>query len=172
MLILILPATFIVVFLCLQGYHHNRRTPLADWRMSILQTATLLGGYMVLFSELLSLFHALTTVWVAAFWGAALLFSTILGWRSGWILEGFHSLKSGWTKPGWFDILAGTIVMVILTLLFVVAVKSPVNNNDSLQYHMSRVMHWVQNRRLAALRNKFHSSTNPPPMGRTGNFKY
>jgi|WetSurSiteA1Bulk_404760.scaffolds.fasta_scaffold16860_2 hypothetical protein len=148
MLILILPATFIVVFFCLQGYHHNQRTPFADWRMSVLQSAALLGGYMVLFSELLSLFHALTAFWVAVFWGVAFVFSMILGWRSGWILEEFHSLKTGWTKPGWFDILAGTIVMIILTLLFIVAVKSPINNNDSLQYHMSRVMHWVQNHSL------------------------
>jgi len=149
MLILILPATFIVVFFCLQGYHHNRRTPLADWRMSVLQSATLLGGYMVLFSELLSLFHALTVFWVAAFWGAALIFSTILGWRSGWIHEGFQSLKTGWTKPGWFDILAGTILTIILALLFFVAVKSPVNNNDALRYHLARVVHWIQDQSLS-----------------------
>jgi hypothetical protein len=164
MLILILPATFIVVFFCLQGYHHNRRIPLADWRMSVLQSAALLGGYMVLFSELLSLFHALTAFWVAVFWGAALLISTIAGWRSGWILEGFQSLKSGWTKPGWFDILAGTIVTIILALLFFVAVKSPVNNNDSLQYHMSRVMHWVQNRSLEHYATSYIPQLIHPPL--------
>ncbi len=100
---------------------------------------------MVLFSELLSLFHALNTLWVSIFWGLALTASIVLGWKKGWILEGFHSLRTGWRKPGWFDILAGTIVAIILVLLFVVAVKSPVNNNDALLYHMSRTMHWAQN---------------------------
>lgn len=148
MLILLLPAIFIVVFLNLTGYHFRQRTPLADWRLAFLQSATLMGGYMVLMSEFLSLFHALTTLWVAFFWGLALTTAIMVGWKTGWFTEGFKSLKAEWKKPGWFDILAGTILAIILALLFIVAIKSPVNNNDSLQYHMSRVMHWAQNRGL------------------------
>jgi 4-amino-4-deoxy-L-arabinose transferase-like glycosyltransferase len=148
MLILLPPATFIAVFLGLNGYHSRQLSPLTDWRTSFLQSATILGGYMVLFSELLSLFHALTTLWVALFWGLALVMAILLGWKKGWISEGIDSLKAGWKKPDWFDILAGTILTIILVLLFFVAIKSPVNNNDSLQYHMSRVMHWVQDQGL------------------------
>ena len=146
--ILLLPAIFIVVFLNLNGYHTRKQTPLAEWRMALLQTAALLGGYMVLFSELLSLFHALTTLWVAFFWGLALVFAIVFGWKKGWIYEGFVSLKKGWIKPDWFDILAGVFTGILLALLLFIAIKSPVNNNDSLQYHMSRVMHWVQDQGL------------------------
>ncbi len=40
--------------------------------------------------------------------------------------------------------------MVLLAgLLFYIAVRSPSNTIDSLQYHMSRVMHWTQNQSLA-----------------------
>jgi hypothetical protein len=149
MLILLIPATFISVFLSLTGYHVNRRTSLADWRMSFLQSATFLGGYMVLFSELLSLFHALTTFWVASFWSAALILSIVLGWKKGWIVTGVLSLKNAWKKPDGFDLLVGSMVILIMTLLFFIAVKSPVNNNDSLRYHLARVAHWIQNNDLS-----------------------
>ena len=148
MLILLLPAVFIVVFLNLTGYHVRQRTPLSDWRLAFMQSATFVGGYLVLISELLSLFHALTALWVAILWGLVLGAALLTGWKTGWFTEGFRSLITGWKKPGWFDILAGAILTIILVLLFIVAVKSPVNNNDSLQYHMSRVMHWAQNQGL------------------------
>ncbi len=116
--------------------------------MAFLQSATFMGGYMVIVSEFLSLFHALTTLWLALFWGLALVAAIIIGWKKGWFNEGFNSLKAEWKKPDWFDILAGTILAIILVLLFFIALKSPANNNDSLFYHMSRVMHWAQNRGL------------------------
>jgi hypothetical protein len=148
MLILLLPAAFISLFLSINGHHARQRTPLADWRTAFLQSATLLGGYMVLFSELLSLFHALTTTWVTFFWALALLATIIIGLRKKWLPEGFLALKNAWKKPDRFDILAGTILLIILVLLFFIAIKSPVNNNDSLQYHMARVMHWAQDQSL------------------------
>ena len=119
MLILLIPATFIAVFLSLCGYHASRRTPLADWRMSVLQAATLMGGYMVLFSELLSLFNSLNTLWVTIFWGAALAFfdHTRLANRMD-SRKDSHSLKNGWKKPEWFDILAGSITAIILVIAF------------------------------------------------------
>src|SRR5512137_815959 len=143
MLIPLIPATFIAVFLGLTGYHINQRTPLADWRMAFLQTAAFLGGYMVLVSEFLSLFHALNTLWVAFFWSAALVISVGLGWRNGWIATGVFSLKNAWKKPGWFDIFAGGMIVLIMAFLFLIAVKSPPNNNDSLRYHLARVAHWI-----------------------------
>jgi hypothetical protein len=149
MLIFLLPAVFIVVFLNLTGYHVSQRTPLSDWRLAFMQSATLVGGYMVLISELLSLFHALTTLWVAIFWGLALGAALLTGWKTGWFTEGFRSLITGWKKPGWFDILAGAILTIILVLLFIVAVKSPVNNNDALRYHLARVAHWIQDESLS-----------------------
>ncbi len=162
MLILLIPATFISVFFGLIGYHVNQRTPLADWRISFLQSATFLGGYMVLFSELLSLFHALTTFWVAFFWSAALIISIVLGWRKGWIVTGVLSLKNAWKKPDWFDILAGSLLSIILFLLLVVALKSPINNNDSLLYHMGRVVHWAQNSSLSHYATQYeHQLSNP-----------
>jgi hypothetical protein len=155
MLILLLPATFISLFLTINGYHTRQQTLRADWRTAFLQSATLMGGYMVMFSELLSLFHALTTVWVAFFWALALVTTLIFGWRKGWLSEGFLALENGWNRPGWFDILAGTILTVILVILFFIAIKSPVNNNDSLQYHMARVMHWAQDKSLAHYATNF-----------------
>jgi 4-amino-4-deoxy-L-arabinose transferase-like glycosyltransferase len=148
MLILLLPISFISLFLALMGYHLRQRTPLSDWRTAFLQTATFLAAYMVLFSEFLSLFHALTQFWVACFWFLAFIVVALLGWRKGWYSESISFLRNIRLKPDWFDIFAGSILVIILGLLFFIAVKAPVNNNDSLQYHMARVVHWAQNKSL------------------------
>jgi hypothetical protein len=50
--------------------------------------------------------------------------------------------------PGADVALVAGIALLALTL-FVVAFLSPPQSSDSLGYHMSRVMHWIQNRSLA-----------------------
>jgi hypothetical protein len=145
MLILLPIIAFVFIFLALLGFEYTTGTQRVSARGVFLQTSALLGAYTVLFSELLSLFSALNTLWVSVSWGIALAVSVYLGWRKGWVAKGVTVLRSKWQKPDLFDWVAGTTLAIILSLLFVVAVKSPPNNNDSLLYHMSRVMHWAQN---------------------------
>ena len=40
-------------------------------------------------------------------------------------------------------------IAIILFSTFCIAVIAPPNNNDSMTYHMSRVMHWIQNNSVA-----------------------
>lgn len=148
MLILIPALTFLVTFLVFTGYTGSRTEGQAGWRHAFLLAATTLGGYMVIYSEILSLFNALTRPWMAACWSIALVAGLWFGWRQGHLKKGGELVWQQIRSLRFFDIIMLILLGMILLALFVVAVKSPPNNTDSLQYHMSRVMHWAQDQSL------------------------
>jgi hypothetical protein len=148
MLILIPAITFLVTFLVLAGYSGSRTEVQAGWRHSFLLAAITLGGYMVIYSEVLSLFNALSRPWVAICWGIALVVALWFGWRKGLLKKGGVLVWQQIHTFRFFDFTMAILLGVILLALFVVAVKSPPNNTDSLYYHMSRVMHWAQDQSL------------------------
>jgi len=138
---------FLLLFLALLGEQESRRIdPGGGMPAAFVKSAAVLGGYLVLSSEILSLFRGLTRAGVVVGWGMALAGIVWLGWRQGWILAGGRYLAKRIQRLrwDWFNVLAGMLLGLILALLFVVAVLSPPNNDDSLQYHMSRVVHWAQ----------------------------
>jgi len=147
--VIILPLlTFGVVFLGLFGLNSRRQDRWGGGRLSLLESAAFLGAYLAAFTEILSLLRLLTGPWSALCWGLALILAGWLGWRGGWLADGLHALLAHRPRPDGFDWAAGAILALILILLLVAALVSPSNNNDSLQYHMSRVMHWAQDRSL------------------------
>jgi len=85
---------------------------------------------------------------VSVSWSVALFGLAWLGWRKGLFAAGLHYLRASWRRPDRFDVAVALALGFILVLLLLVALISPPNNNDSLQYHMSRVMHWAQNQSL------------------------
>jgi len=142
---------FLLLFLALLGEQESRRIdPGGGMPAAFVKSAAVLGGYLVLSSEILSLFRGLTRAGVVVGWGMALAGIVWLGWRQGWILAGGRYLAKRIQRLrwDWFNVLAGMLLGLILALLFVVAVLSPPNNNDSLLYHMTRVVHWAQNTSL------------------------
>jgi hypothetical protein len=122
--------------------------PELGWRRSVLRAALIWGVWLVLSTEVLSLFKALTP------WGFSLawLLSALIG--GGWLvfrLRGGHTLR----RPT-LDLLKQpvnaamvVVVLVIFALTLVVAWFAPPNTFDSLNYHMSRVAHWAQNHSVA-----------------------
>lgn len=119
-----------------------------DWRLSCTRTVLLVGSMLLLTTEILSLFSAisrlsLTMVWSLTFTGAVvvLLRTGGLGGRLN-----FRRLLGHWSGAGWF--LAGT--GVVLGLTAIVAWLAPPQTWDSLNYHLSRVAHWDQ---LGAVRH-------------------
>jgi hypothetical protein len=148
MLILIPALTFIAAFLVFLGYTRSHKEIPSGWQHSFLLTAVTLGGYMVIYSEVLSLFHALALPWIVACWGIALVAVLWFGWRQGLLKKGgevtWHQIHSF----RFFDICMVLLLGAILLTLFDVVIKSPPNNTDSLLYHMSRVMHWAQDQSL------------------------
>lgn len=145
MLIILPVLTFAMLFLTILGVQSRRQETLAGARAAFLETAAFLGGYMLIYSEFLSLFKLLVQPWVSLSWGLAFVGVGWFGWRKGLLSDGLHRLRSKWQRPERFDVVAGILLALILMLLLLTALIAPSNNNDSLRYHMSRIVHWAQN---------------------------
>ena len=149
MLILLPLAAFAVSLMVILGEDHPSD---AQWREAggaFLRAAVLWGTFVALSSELLSLVQALTRVGVALSWLAALTLAGGVGWRRGSLRRGLAKLRAlpAPTGAAHRGLLAG--MAVVAGSLLLVAWMSPPNTVDSLQYHMSRVAHWAQQRSLA-----------------------
>jgi hypothetical protein len=148
MLIFLLVLSVLITFLDLLGLQIEAPTRFNGWRVASLQTALVTGVFIALQSEILGLFNLLALPYVAGIWGFTLLLSTWLGWRKGWLQRGWLRLMASVHLLDWFTIFTLVIFSSIFASLLVVALIAPTNNVDSLNYHMSRVMHWIQDRNL------------------------
>ena len=126
-------------------FHYlGNRWSFDDARSLVIRTSLLLGGYLVLLVEALSLFKAVTRPGLILGW----LFPIALfgGWVWRRLREGeairFPSIRLPRGLADW-GLLAG--VVLVLATTATVAWLTPPQTWDSLTYHMSRVAHWAQN---------------------------
>jgi hypothetical protein len=118
---------------------------LVGWPQVILLAGVLWGLWLTLTTEILSLFKGLEFYTVLGSWCLLLLWSL-------WIIYRF---PQNWLEkprvlplPLSLRILSGIIILIMATS-GMVALVSPPNNWDSMTYHLSRVMHWIQNQSVA-----------------------
>jgi hypothetical protein len=105
---------------------------------------------MALSSEALSLIGALTQPVLVIVWLVALLFLSVYVQKRRIIKQAVGRIRE---RP---DLGKGTkterallaVTGIFASVLFFVARVAPPNTNDSLSYHLSRVMHWIQNQGL------------------------
>ncbi len=149
MLIVIPILTILLVFLNLLGLQQVRSSRLTGSRVALLQAVLIAGVFIALQSELLSLLHWLGRPYVVGLWSVALLLSAWVGFRMGLISRGWNRLDTSLQSLDRIEGVSLGVFGLVILLLLVVAVIAPANNMDSLLYHMSRVMHWAQDRSLA-----------------------
>jgi hypothetical protein len=112
------------------------------WRLVILDLALLFGGWIVLSTEVLSLFQILTPKAIALSWVA-------FGLGVGAYALQTRRRRSQSPTPSLapFDledrVLLGGIGLILL-LLGIMATIAPPNTWDSMTYHLPRIMHWLQ----------------------------
>ena len=163
MLILLPLATFGAGFLLLLAGHGSKSGPSEDWRGAFLKAAIAWGAAVAVLSEGLSLIGGLRLPWLALGWLAILLLLLVSGIRRGSLSAGWSQLaairipEDRWAR----GLLAGLLALVLALLM--VAWISPPNNVDSLLYHMSRVMHWIQNGSLRHYAASYHHQLFMPP---------
>ncbi len=134
---------FFILFLSLKQSPNS----FLGWRGSFLLAATLWGVLVVLGTEILSLFHALTRGPMEAFWILASLTAGSVFWKFLPREKKFmfpplpHFAREDW-------VLLGSI-FIIVSAIGIGAWIAPPNNWDSMTYHMGRVAHWAQNHTIA-----------------------
>ncbi len=117
-----------------------------SWQEAILALAIACGAWTAVTSEVLSSFRALERGWIAALWlppAAALAF---------FLARQARAVRCSPRRTPRIDTLALlclSFVAVDVVILLVIALVAPPNTNDALQYHLSRVAHWAQQRSLS-----------------------
>lgn len=116
-----------------------------SWRGAGLSAAVAWGTLLTAITESLSLVHGLTTGGVAGLWLAVDMALAIVWWR--WAAGAGLTRVSIPQSPFLRVALGGIGLIAAVTGL--IALLAPPNNWDSMTYHMSRVVHWMQNRSVA-----------------------
>ena len=136
--------------------------PDEDWRSATLSSALVWGVLVTASTEILTLFRFLTFGSVLTWWLLAVIALGFIYYRL--IRKKKRSLPL-LTIPKISPVLLvllGGVVFIAVTV-GVIAVVAPPNNWDSMTYHMSRVVHWIQNHSVAHYPTYFLAQLFYPP---------
>lgn len=127
----------------------------ADWRQVFLSASVIWGVILAAITEILSLFHLINRPWLLGAWllisGAIALFLALYHSPTHILIKVSH-LSHSFSRAVRANPLLGFALLslsIILILSGLVAIAAPPNNYDSMTYHMSRVMNWLQNQSVA-----------------------
>lgn len=153
-MLIILPLTTLIVLFIFFAQNY-------PWRKAILSAAIVWGVFIVATTELLSLFRGFSVVSLTILWSIFELLTIALvlvnnrqkakqalSQRNSYSLNTFESLVKE-AKGRWFLAVLLLAIVSIITLVGVIAIVAPPNTWDSMTYHMSRVVHWIQNGSVA-----------------------
>jgi 4-amino-4-deoxy-L-arabinose transferase-like glycosyltransferase len=117
-------------------------------RVAFLKCAVLHGIAIIILTEILSSVKLLAFAAVAAFWLIATLCNgglLLLIYKRNRVVDyGWQNLTSMRSNSR----ITGAVSLVLLITL-ITALIAPPNNWDVMDYHLPRVMHWLQNRTVA-----------------------
>lgn len=117
------------------------------WPRSFVRSLVLLGAYLVLGTELLSLFRAITPLGLSLLWLGPITSASLL------LISRSREAALEWPRPRlpdiWPDRVLFGVVVTVAAITALVAWLAPPNTWDSLTYHTARVAHWAQNRSVA-----------------------
>jgi len=125
-----------------------RKFQVLGWRGSFLLAAVLWGFLMTAITEVLSLLRWLDFWSLLAAWGIVLLLLLLIlafGSRKEFGLR--HNLHH--ISISRFELALLVCVFLVVVTIGVIAWVAPPNTQDSMTYHMSRVIHWIQNKSVA-----------------------
>lgn len=139
---------------------NSEREP--NWRLALVQAVILWGGFMVLGTEILSLFAAINRAILGIMWVLPILAGFIWVWL--WLKNGkVLRLPIIYHRDSWIGTILDLFVILILVITAVVAFVSPPNSNEAMVSDMSRVAHWTQNQSLAHYASGVESQNSHSP---------
>ena len=139
----------LLFFIILLGKSQQGDMKYLHWQGIFLVSVTIWGAYLILLTEGLSLFKGLSSLPIAVGWSLALIAILVIGISSGHLRYGFQVMLSGFRSLNRFEVVLLSLMAIMSFLLFAVAIATPTNNVDAMDYHMPRVVQWAQNRTLA-----------------------
>ena len=150
-LLVLLPiAAFVCIWLLINALNHTDKFPELTWQETLLFASLFWFVYLSLGVELLSLFKGLTRLSVALMWALLILGLGVAEWKRKYIVKGWKRLGQMISLPKRpFEIFSLSIIVVILVILLITGIMSPPNIHDVLLYHITRVVHWIQNQTVA-----------------------
>jgi hypothetical protein len=114
-----------------------------DWRSSFVIAFLYFGLYVWILTEILSLFGILTPAAILCGWIVYVIIILTL------IIKLYKTGKLELKMPQIFPFQwEYSILVVILSVTFFIAMTYPPNNYDSMSYHLPRIEHWLQNKSL------------------------
>ncbi len=143
--------TFLLFWLWMNAHAPTGKGEIVDLRKPLIQAGLVWSAFLVIGTELLSLMRGLTALGLVIMWAGAVICLAVIGWRTGMLSVGAKNLRKACKhlKLSWFDWLMVTVALATLIILLITGILSPPNIHDILAYHMSRVMHWIQNQSLS-----------------------
>jgi 4-amino-4-deoxy-L-arabinose transferase-like glycosyltransferase len=137
-----------LILVCL-GSIDSSRSRGTPWQGAFLLGIIIWGAYTVLLTEGLSLFNGLARGPIMAGWLVGLAIISAYGVREGRLGRGIQAVLSGLRSMSRLETGLFVSILILSAILFAVAVVTPTNNVDAMDYHMPRVLEWAQNRTLA-----------------------
>jgi hypothetical protein len=147
---------FITLYLNILGGKPKEHENGQDWLAAFLVATTIWGATVTFITEGLSPFNGISRLWVAISWAVALSLSIIIGWRKGTFYNAPVQIRLVRISLGKLDTLLLAGILALIITLGTVAWISPPNNTDSLQYHVPRIVNWIQNGSLRHYPTGFH----------------
>jgi hypothetical protein len=132
-------------------------------RGALVASASMVTAWAAVGALVLSLFHALTATFVEAWWMigfAAAACWTACRYQSGRLA--FRSLR--YPRLASDEVAALTVLVCILAAAFLMAVLSPPNNADSLNYHLPRQLFWISQRSVFLSSAPYFAMLTQPPL--------
>jgi len=148
-LLALLPVSaYFLLWLYLVAKQPLKNSTGADLRRALIQSSLLWSGYLVIGSEILSLFRGISALGVVLMWCLAIGVLAGMQWKAKALLVGWKRVRKALVNVrfAWFDWIVFTVICLVLLVLLITGLLSPPNIHDVLAYHMARVMHWIQNR--------------------------
>lgn len=134
-----------LLYISLTGYFlpkgNSAGTPVL--RLAFLKATIVLSGLFYVSTELLSVLGRIDVLSARIFWGATAISGLILTLKKqpGFLRIIYDRIKLFFSQK---EYLLYTILALCIPLLFL-TLYIPTTNNDSLNYHVSRVIYWIYN---------------------------
>lgn len=126
----------------------NKLDSLPCWRSAFLSASIVWAVILTAITEFLSLFTLLKFEWVLGSWILAAFVSAFIYFRFIKKRKLTMPLNKLPKLPPFLIFLISCLVFIVVAV-GIIALVAPPNSWDSMNYHMSRVFHWIQNYSVA-----------------------